>query len=184
MIGVARPERRSVGDSEENSPRTSVNGLVQAPTSDSLHLMNPRNTPRPSDGFVSPLQDETLDIPPTEEHVKRSSVRTLRGILKKPRRFSKDAKVSDGQGATSTPGEPTEMSNAVAEGVVPEISNIHSDDEYNKSKDGSPQSPVKSNGIGSSYKIQRGSLQLGPFDRLVYAKRGAELRDEYMRNLR
>lgn len=181
---MARPEGRSVGDSEDNSPRTSVNGLVQAAASNSLHLMNPRNTPKPSDGFVSPLQDETLDIPPAEEHIKRSSVRTLRGILKKPRRFSKDAKVLDGQGAAGAPGEPAEMSNAVPEGVIPEISNNHSDEEYNKSKDGSSQSPGKSNGIGSSYKIQRGSLQLGPFDRLVYAKRGAELRDEYMRNLR
>jgi len=165
-----------------------LNGFIQAPASDSLRLMKSQHPAVTTEEFGSSTQDETLDTPPTGEIVRRSTVRVLRGILKKPRRFSKDAKILDSEETTGPLDESISTPKSAPEGVIAEISNMHSsDDEQNKPKDGMNQTSPISGGAGLNsppYKIQRGSLQMAPFDRMIFAKRGAELRDEYMRDFR
>lgn len=67
--------------------------------------------------------------------------------------------------------------------IIPEISSRHSDDESSpRSVDGSARtSTTLEQKPKSPLPVQRGSLQLPAFDRTLFAIRGAELREQYMR---
>ena len=96
------------------------------------------------------LHGETSERPVSEGKVRRSSVRVLRGILKKPRQEVPPLK----------------------EEVIPETP--EADRESIVQKD--------SGDMENDPKTKRASLHLAAFDRLMFAKRGAELRNEYMRD--
>ena len=139
-------------------------------------------TPGPlldSSGASDPgQQSDTPETSGADDVIRRSSVRVLRGILKKPRRHSKELKVQEMEETTV---RREFQSDSIDQSVIPEISSEHSDDELPQG----PQVTIESrNQTGTnltSYKLQRGSLQMAAFDRILFAKRGAELRDEYMR---
>ena len=96
------------------------------------------------------LDVETSERPVSMGNVRRSSVRGLRGILKKPRQEVLPPK----------------------EDMIPETSETE------------PESivPKDLGHMESDVKTKRASFQLAAFDRLMFAKRGAELRNEYMRD--
>jgi hypothetical protein len=100
-----------------------------------------------------------------------------KGILKKTRRFSRDNNVTSGvleimKDANSIV-EHVQQTNSV-QSVVPEVSSQHSDERPSK------ESNAQSN---SRDHFRRTSLQMAAFDRVLFAKRGAELREEFMRDL-
>lgn len=119
----------------------------------------------------------------TSEPVKRSTVRVLKGILKKPRRFSKDKDILIVESTSATQEEASDQNE---EGVVPQISTAHSDEERSESTDANKTStPENAEPPGSSHHLtHRGALQLPEFDRMLFAIRGAQLRDEYLRDNR
>jgi hypothetical protein len=86
------------------------------------------------------------------DNVRRSSVRVLRGILKKPRQ--------------ETPTPPKED-------IVPELPAI---------AEQIPKVPPAEVDEGNHDRTKRASLQMPAFDRIMFAKRGAELRNEYLRD--
>jgi hypothetical protein len=69
-------------------------------------------------------------------------------------------------------------SNSTGEDVIPEISR-QSDEEKTQLDQISIKNPDP-----RSYTTRRASLQMAALDRLLFAKRGAALRDEYMRDIR
>lgn len=134
-----------------------------------------------TDDSGSSLPIETLESSAPEGTTKRSSVKALRGILKKPRKYSKDAKIPERQHVIHQPKEPNVLS-PTADSVVPEVSSEHSDETPTIPADLESQ-PTKTEATDlSPYKIERGSLQMAAFDRVLFAKRGAELRNEYLRD--
>jgi hypothetical protein len=135
-----------------------------------------------TDDSMSCLQIDTPEISIPGDTMKRSTVRTLRGILKKPRRYSKDSKILETDGCADAPKQTKSDSNSTTDSVVPEVSSQHSEElRLQPDRDLESQPPEPDTVELSSYKIKRGSLQMAAFDRLLFAKRGAELRDEYMR---
>ena len=135
-----------------------------------------------TDESVDSLQVEIPENPPADETVKRSSVRALRGILKKPRRPSRDINPPEVQDDPDLPPQSSGALNSTAGITVPEVSGQYLD-EVQSPPDPCTEQNAKPNGVElSSYKIQRGSLQMAAFDRVLFAKRGAELRSEYMRD--
>ena len=86
------------------------------------------------------------------DNVRRSSVRALRGILKKPR---------------------PEIQPTPKEDVVDELPAI---------MEQIPKVQPQESDDGSREQTKRASLQMAAFDRLMFAKRGAELRNEYLRD--
>ena len=98
----------------------------------------------------SDLHGETAERPVSMGKVRRSSVRGLRGILKKPRQEVPPPK----------------------EDVIPETPEASQESIVQKD----------SGDTESDLKTKRASLHLAAFDRLMFAKRGAELRNEYMRD--
>lgn len=139
--------------------------------------------PEPLDAGIS-TDDSGSSLPvetsAPEGMVKRSSVKALRGILKKPRKYSKDAKIPERQHVIHQPNEPHVLDSTV-DSVVPEVSSEHSDETPTTPADFESQ-PTKTEATDlSPYRIQRGSLQMAAFDRVLFAKRGAELRNEYLR---
>jgi hypothetical protein len=135
-----------------------------------------------TDDSGSSLPVETLESSAPEGIVKRSSVRALRGILKKPRKYSKDAKFPERQDVIHQPKEPN-LLNSTADSVVPEVSSQHSDETPTIPDATLESRPTKTEATDlSPYKMQRGSLQMAAFDRVLFAKRGAELRNEYLRD--
>jgi hypothetical protein len=116
-----------------------------------------------------------------EQTVKQSTVTTLKGILKKPRRFSKEWHKSREQEVLSDRGEGSvTLSNPIEEGVIPEISSQHSDEKRNSAADASRDAPPSTPDRRS---LRISALQIAALDRVLFAKRGAELRDQYMRDL-
>lgn len=151
------------------------NPFVDAPSSDSALLSN--------DDDSHKIQSDR-----PEEPVKRSTVKVLRGILKKPRRFSKEVQTyTEEKPEVAEPQLSPQDScgdlSSLPGGIVPEISSRHSDDDNSaRVTDESIRSPLGLDDIpGSPVSVQRGSLQLPAFDRMLFAIRGAELRDQYMR---
>jgi hypothetical protein len=86
------------------------------------------------------------------ENVRRSSVRALRGILKKPRQ--------------EIPTPPTEDVVHDLPAIVEQVPKVQPTEAEEGSRD----------------HMKRSSLQMAAFDRIMFAKRGAELRDEYLRD--
>jgi hypothetical protein len=86
------------------------------------------------------------------ENVRRSSVRALRGILKKPRQ--------------ETPTPPKEDVVHELPVIVEQI----------------PKAQPTEVDEGNRDQTKRASLQMAAFDRIMFAKRGAELRNEYLRD--
>jgi hypothetical protein len=181
IIGVhlsASSGDAGVGDG--NIPPNSKQ-VENSPLPNSSNLATPLQAGTLTDESLDSVQVEIPENPPAEETTKRSTVRALRGILKKPRRQSRDINPPEVQanqcGSPQSDGELNSTG-----GIVPEVSSQHSD-ETQSPPDPSTDQPAKPNGVElSSYKIQRGSLQMAAFDRILFAKRGAELRNEYMRD--
>jgi hypothetical protein len=86
------------------------------------------------------------------ENVRRSSVRVLRGILKKPRQ--------------ETPSPPQEDVVHELPAIVEQIPKVQ---------------PIEADEVNRD-QSKRSSLQMAAFDRIMFAKRGAELRNEYLRD--
>ena len=113
--------------------------------------------------------------------MRRSSVRVLRGIHKKPRKQSREIKVQEIEEIRLQREQINGESASIDQSIIPEISSQHSDGDELQQHDPSV-SPTKLGNDLASYKLKRGSLQMAAFDRILFAKRGAELRDEYMRD--
>jgi hypothetical protein len=134
-----------------------------------------------SDNSIPTPQSENLDDSNTQDIAKRSPVKTLRGILKKPRRYSKDARSPEKEDTTTVHNKPNDT-NATREDIIPNVSIQQLDKDHPQpNPNAEPQTRVLESVDRSSYRIPRGSLQMAAFDRILFAKRGAELRDEYMR---
>jgi hypothetical protein len=194
VVGVPPPDRTSEVFSDEIISDLSVpqvnrkarNGTELRSTA----LENNRHvTPDPpmdsSEASASGQQTDTPETSGTEDIVRRSSVRVLRGILKKPRRYSREITTQENQETRLETRLQREQVNgesaSIDQSIIPEISSQHSDDE--QSQPNNPiESPTKPETNLATYKPQRGSLQMAAFDRILFAKRGAELRDEYMRD--
>lgn len=164
------------------------NPFVDAPSSDSIILS------KPTKHNISPtvtISRDDHDSPKTrsdgpEENLKRSTVKVLRGILKKPRRFSKEVQTCEEKPEVAelqlSPEDSSGDLSSLPGGIVPEISSKHSDDDNPRVTDESLRSPLALDDVPRSpLSVQRGSLQLPAFDRMLFAIRGAELRDQYMR---
>jgi hypothetical protein len=95
---------------------------------------------------------EVSERPVSLQNVRRSSVRALRGILKKPRQEVPPAPKVEVVQETPIAAEP--------ERTVQILKDMEDTEDDKRTK--------------------RASLKLAAFDRLMFAKRGAELRDEYM----
>jgi len=117
----------------------------------------------------------------------RSTVKVLKSILKKPQRWSvevENAKI-DKEGPTVPLDEPNIDSATIAqqrETSPPpnrhQVTDIHGTGNVAAHVVGINGRDLKS----SPNALPRSSLQLAPFDRKLFAIRGAELRDEYMRD--
>jgi hypothetical protein len=117
----------------------------------------------------------------------RSTVKVLKSILKKPRRWSvevENAKI-DKDAPTIPLDEPNIDSATIAQQTEPSpppnhnlVSDIHSTENVTAQAVGINGRDLKS----SPQALPRSSLQLAPFDRKLFAIRGAELRNEYMRD--
>jgi len=134
------------------------------------------------------LEASPLPVRTTEEAV-RPSIRVLRGILKKPRRLSKVGSVGLGpvrpveqkviqppsieNNAVPTPSHDTGESSPLCE------------DEENPATESLPPMPKPENvdkRLGPMPgTIPKAALQMPSFDRMLFAIRGAQLRDEYMK---
>lgn len=184
VIGVRIPTSSSDApvDNINLPPEDPRNGNVESSfASDPVQLAIPVDAGISTDDSGSYLPVEISENSTSEEIIKRSSVRALRGILKKPRRFSRDAKIPERQESSHQPKEPVRL-DSMADSMVPEVSSQHSDETQTEpSAVRESQPPKIENTDLSSYKIQRGSLQMAAFDRVLFAKRGAELRNEYLR---
>jgi hypothetical protein len=195
VIGVppsqANPEDIKAEDTLFSPIEQRNNPFVDAPDSDSIplakhskHNRSPTDTTSTDDNITI-----RMSTAKSEETVKRSTVKVLRGILKKPRRFSKEVVQSCVEEKTEVPAtrpspdESTGDSSSVAGGIIPEISSRHSDDDSSTPGiNGTIRSPTVLNETPRSpLSMQRGSLQLPEFDRMLFALRGAELREQYMR---
>jgi hypothetical protein len=186
IIGVhlsASSGDTGVGNGNVPPGNSKIAQVENSPFPNSSHPAMPREAGiLLTDESFDSLHVEIPEISPPEETVKRSTVRALRGILKKPRRQSRDIKPPEVLADLDLPPQSNGDMNSTAGGIVPEVSSQHSD-EIHSPPDPSTDQPTKPNGVElSSYKIQRGSLQMAAFDRVLFAKRGAELRNEYMRD--
>lgn len=143
--------------------------------------IQPPDSVVPADSPPPVLKPENQTDSDTQDTVIRSPVKALRGILKKPRRYSKDARLPENEGSVKAPRESNEA-NSAGERVILNVSGQHLDeDETQPNPNTELQTRVPETFDRSSYRIPRGSLQMAAFDRVLFAKRGAELRDEYMR---
>jgi hypothetical protein len=140
-----------------------------------IRPIRPRDDVKPSDSSIPVLQPEISVDSDTQDIVKRSPVKALRGILKKPRRHSKDTKFPEIERIVAE----SNNVNPAGQSMVPNVPSQRSDEDYIQPNP-SPelQTRVSETIDRSSY---RGSLQMAAFDRILFAKRGAELRNEYMR---
>ena len=185
IIGVhlsASSGDAGVGDGSVPPRNPNIDKVENTPFPTPNHPVMPLEPGVLPDESVDSFQLEIPENPSPDAALKRSSVRALRGILKKPRRQSRDVKPPEVECDPNPPPQPNGDLNSVAEGIVPEVSTQHSDEVQNP-PDPSTDRPAKPSSVElSSYKIQRGSLQMAAFDRVLFAKRGAELRNEYMRD--
>lgn len=117
--------------------------------------------------------------------MKRSSVRVLKGILKKPRRFSKFMEFNPSDSVVSPDGSPRSLE-SVQDGIEAQISETHSDDGkvQCKADEGVSATPQPKDTAAQLPNTPRAALQLHEFDRMLFAIRGAQLRDEYMKDNR
>lgn len=135
-----------------------------------------------------PFDHRAASVMAVPGSVKRSTVRALKGILKKPRRFSKDIetppledpKLSDEAGLE--PG-------GIGEGMVGQITDTHSDDDdagdqRNNDISVSDTEQTAQMADSSVHATSRSTFQLQEFDRMLFAIRGAQLRNEYLRDNR
>ena len=179
MIGVhlsASSPDAGVGNDNLLPRNSDIEKVENTPFPNSNHPAEPLEADVLTAESMDSGQAEIPENPPVDEILKRSTARALRGILKKPRRLSRDTKPPEVECDPDPPPQSNGDLNSTAEGIVPEVSSQHSGEVQNP--------PDPSNGVElSSYKIQRGSLQMAAFDRVLFAKRGAELRNEYMRDL-
>jgi len=190
VIGVPPPDRTSDVFSDEiiselSVPQVNRKGRNGTELRSTALENNRQATPDPpmdsSGASASGQQTDTPETSGTEDIVRRSSVRVLRGILKKPRRYSREIKTQQNQETRLRREQVNGESASIDQSIIPEISSQHSDDE--QSQPNNPiESPTKPETNLATYKPQRGSLQMAAFDRILFAKRGAELRDEYMRD--
>jgi len=190
VIGVPPPDRTSDVFSDEiiselSVPQVNRKGRNGTELRSTALENNRQATPDPpmdsSGASASGQQTDTPETSGTEDIVRRSSVRVLRGILKKPRRYSREIKTQQNQETRLRREQVNGESASIDQSIIPEISSQHSDDE--QSQLNNPiESPTKPETNLATYKPQRGSLQMAAFDRILFAKRGAELRDEYMRD--
>jgi hypothetical protein len=186
VVGVPPPDRTSDVFSDEivselSVPQVNRKGRNGTEFRSTALENNRQATPDPPmDSSASGQQTDTPETSGTEDIVRRSSVRVLRGILKKPRRYSKEIKTQENQETRLRREQVNGESASIDQSIIPEISSQHSDDEQSQ-----PNNPIESTKPETNlatYKPQRGSLQMAAFDRILFAKRGAELRDEYMRD--
>jgi hypothetical protein len=116
----------------------------------------------------------------TEDHVSQPSPRkALKSILKKGRRHSKDTTVSD----VMEVKEPDVVVEHIRQtdslrSAVAEITSQHSDVEQPPEQE---DLPLQSNEREDHFR--RTSFQIAALDRLLFARRGAVLREEYMRDV-
>jgi hypothetical protein len=178
MIGVhliASSADAGVGNDNLIPRNSDIENVENTPFPNSNHPAEPLEAGVLTAQSVDSVQVEIPENPPVDDTLKRSTARALRGILKKPRRQSRDIKPPEVECDPDLPPQSNGDLNPTAEGIVPEVSNQHSDEVQNP--------PDSSNGVElSSHKIQRGSLQMAAFDRVLFAKRGAELRNQYMQD--
>ena len=190
VVGVPPPNRTSYHFPDEiiselgvpQIAREGRNGTELRSTAFQKTRHDTHEPPMDSSGAsASGQQTDTPETSGTEDIVRRSSVRVLRGILKKPRRHSREIKSQEIQETRLRRERVNGESASIDQSIIPEISSQHSDDE--QSQPNNPiESPTKPETNLAAYKLQRGSLQMAAFDRILFAKRGAELRDEYMRD--
>jgi hypothetical protein len=189
VVGVPPPNRASDVFSDEiiselNVPQPNRKGRNETELRSTALENNRHATPDPpmdpSGASASGQQTDTPETSGTEDIVRRSSVRVLRGILKKPR-YSREIKTQEIQETRLRREQANGESASIDQSIIPEISSQHSDDEQSQPND-PIESPTKPETNLAAYKPQRGSLQMAAFDRILFAKRGAELRDEYMRD--
>ena len=173
VIGVPVSQRRSEWETQDIPARASSREIAD--------LAIPATAPEVEsfDGGPGTTSESEPAVPmqviPSAEEVVKTSTRKLRGILKKPKRISRDGHVTQNR-ETANSGE--HIDSRVYEGVIPEISTEHSDE------DKSPGHHDTADTVDShSPSAQRSSLQITAFDRLLFAQRGAILREEYMREL-
>jgi hypothetical protein len=190
VVGVPPPDRTSDVFSDEiiselSVPQVNRQGRNGTELRSTALENNRQATPDPpmdsSGASASGQQTDTPETSGTEDIVRRSSVRVLRGILKKPRRYSKEIKTQENQETRLRREQVNGESASIDQSIIPEISSQHSDDEQSQPNN-RIESPTKAETNLATYKPQRGSLQMAAFDRILFAKRGAELRDEYMRD--
>jgi hypothetical protein len=120
----------------------------------------------------------------------RSTVKVLKSILKKPRRWSVEVEKtkSDTEVRTDVPDEPSIDSAATGNETISSLSLESKPIEHQPTAvpvdgDTYAQAAEVINGSSlSSHKPPRSSLQIAAFDRKLFAIRGAELRNEYMRD--
>jgi hypothetical protein len=146
----------------------------------------------------------STDVPPSRDHGQstiassvgahdkglRSTVKVLKSILKKPRRWSVEVEKTklDTEVMTDVPDEPSIDSSATANETISSLSLESKPIEHQPTAvpvngDTHAQAAEVVNGSSlSSHKPPRSSLQIAAFDRKLFAIRGAELRDEYMRD--
>jgi hypothetical protein len=189
VVGVPPPNRTSYNLSDEivsefNIPQAAHEGRNGTELRSAVLENTRHDTPDlPMDSSGASASEQHTDTPETsgtEDIVRRSSVRVLRGILKKPRRHSREIKVQEIEETRLPRQRANGESASIDQSIIPEISSQHSDDD--QSQPNRIESPTKPETNLATYKAQRGSLQMAAFDRVLFAKRGAELRDEYMRD--
>lgn len=185
IIGVhlsASSDNAEVGNGEVSLRNAKVENVENSLIPNSNHADVPFEARILTDESMDHPQVEIPENPPADHPVKRSTVGALRGILKKPRRQSRDINSPEIQDDSDSPPQCNGDLDLRTGGNIPEVSSQYSDEVQNPHESTTNQ-PPKTNGIElSSYKIQRGSLQMAAFDRVLFAKRGAELRNEYMRD--
>jgi hypothetical protein len=186
VIGVqilASSNNEPVDDTIEMPLKDTNQGkLEDAVVSQTGQFTVPLDASISTDDSGSSLPVGTLESSAPEGTLRRSSVRALRGILKKPRKYSKDAKFPERQDVIHQPKEPNRL-NSTADSVVPEVSSQHSDETPTIPDASLESQPTKTEATDlSPYKMHRGSLHMAAFDRVLFAKRGAELRNEYLRD--
>jgi hypothetical protein len=193
VVGIPSANRASISYSDEvvsalnvpEIPDPSSNGdEIQTTTSTTIVPPILDNAVTSSEASMSgQLSDDTPETSGTEDIVRRSSVKVLRGILKKPRRHSREVKMNEVTEIRSRRGHTNGDAGSIDQSIIPEISSQHSDEEQSQSPVKPTESPTNPEPRDTAlYKLERGSLQMAAFDRILFAKRGAELRDAYMRD--
>jgi hypothetical protein len=184
VVGVASAETPPGDDLRRNDSLFSR--LEPATTGGDV----PLDSPRLSSSANGPLtRDEEDDTRVSHDRGLRSTVKVLKSILKKPRRWSVEVESAraDKDDVDRGPDVPSvDSANNTADETISSLSFERNPDAVCTAQNpgvAAPQ-PLATSQESSlpSQPLPRSSLQMGPFDRKLFAMRGAELRHEYMRD--